>query len=219
MNNQLFETADRYIDDLFSSQDDALIATEQSIEAADLQNMSVSANQGRFLYVMAKLCRAERILEIGTFCGYSTIWLAKALPTNGRVITLEADETHAAIARDNFVCSGFAPMIDMRIGNALDVLPQLVADGSGPFDMIFIDADKPPYADYFQWALKLSRPGTLIIADNVIRHLYDENTPAEKRAGVSRFNEMLAATPAVTATIIQNVGIKEPDGMAIAVVN
>ena len=218
MVNEFFKAADWYIGDLFP-EDDALVKAAGSAAAAGLHDMSVSPNQGRFLYVLAKLCNAKKILEIGTFVGYSSIWLAKALPKNGRLITIEYDKRHAAIAQKNFIHAGLETVIDMRIGKALDILPGIESAGEAPFDMVFIDADKLPYAEYFQWALRLARPGTLIVIDNVIRHVFDINTPEEKRVGVERFNKLLAGSNAVTATIIQNVGAKEPDVMAIAVVN
>ena len=153
--------------------------------------------------------------------GYSTIWLARALPAGGQLITLELDRKHADVAQKNINRAGLSSIVDIRIGKALDLLPILKENGEGPFDMIFIDADKPPYTEYFEWALKLSRPGTLIIADNVIREgkVLDPNSSDEMVQGVQRFNAALAKNTAVTATIIQTVGIKDHDGMAIAVVN
>jgi len=220
MNQQLFESVDSYISDLFRDQDEALAATEQSIIDSGIPSISISPNQGKFLQLLARLCNAQKILEIGTLAGYSTIWLARALPNNGKLVTLEFDPKHAAVAEKNIANAGLASLVDIRIGKALDTLPQLAAEGAGPFDMIFIDADKPPYKEYFDWALRLSRPGTLIIADNVIREgkALDKDHTDEMVKGVRRFNEALAANPAVTATIIQTVGAKEHDGMAIAIV-
>lgn len=218
MNPKIFEDVDQYINGLFEKPDEVLAATEQSIINAGIPQISISPNQGKFLQLMARLCHAKKILEIGTLAGYSTIWMARALPENGKLITLEFDTTHASVAKKNISRAGLDPVVDIIVGKALDTLPQLVNEA--PFDMIFIDADKPPYTEYFQWALKLSRPGTLIIADNVIRDgkvLADES-PDEMVAGVKRFNTALAANPAVHATIIQTVGVKEYDGMALAVV-
>jgi caffeoyl-CoA O-methyltransferase len=221
MDKTIFEAVDQYISNLFPLKDDALTSTEQSIEEANIPQISVSPNQGQFLNILAKLCSAKKILEIGTLGGYSTIWLARALPADGKLVTLELDPKHAAVANKNIVRAGLGAIVDIRIGKALDVLPQIEAEGLAPFDMIFIDADKPPYAEYFQWALRLSRPGTLIVADNVIREgkVLDANSPDPMVAGAQRFNKMLSANTAVTATIIQTVGAKEHDGMAMAIVN
>lgn len=221
MNQQLFEAVDRYISDLFHYQDDALAATEQSIAEAGIPPISVSPNQGKFLHILASLCKARKVLEIGTLAGYSTIWLARALPKDGKLVSLEFDPKHAEVAQKNIARAGLDTIVDIRVGKALDTLPQLEAEGAGPFDMIFIDADKPPYKEYFEWALTLSRPGTLIVADNVIREgkVLGKDSADEMAKGAKRFNEALAANPAVTATIIQTVGTKEHDGMAIAIVN
>ena len=221
MNKEFFSSVDSYINHLFAVEDSVLTATEHSIEEAKIPSISVSANQGKFLQVLARLCNAGKILEVGTLAGYSTIWLARALPANGKLITLELDPKHAAVAQNNINLANLQSIVDIRIGKAIDMLPKLEAEGAGPFDMIFIDADKPPYAEYFQWALKLSRKGTLIVADNVIREgkVLDEESKDEMVRGAQRFNKMLAAEPRVTATIIQTVGMKEHDGMAIAVVN
>ncbi|HEY5405784.1 MAG TPA: O-methyltransferase [Ginsengibacter sp.] len=220
MNQQLFESVDQYISGLFDDEDDCLKATEQSIIESGIPQISVSPNQGKFLHILAKLCNAKKILEMGTLGGYSTIWMARALPENGKLITLEIDKKHADVAQQNFNRCGLAAKIDIRIGKAIDILPQLKSEGVGPFDMIFIDADKPPYLEYFQWALQLSKPGTLIIADNVIREgkVLLKESPDEMVTGVKRFNEFLANCRDVTATIFQTIGAKEHDGMAIAIV-
>ena len=221
MNNELFGSVDRYINNLLVPEDEVLTATEASIVEANIPTISISANQGKFLHVLARLINAKKILEIGTLGGYSTIWLARALPEDGRLITLELSEHHAAVAQKNIVRAGLDAIVDIRIGKALDLLPEIEKEATGPFDMIFIDADKEPYTEYFQWALRLSRQGTLIVADNVIREgkVLDENSTDEMVKGVQRFNSMLAKNTAVTATIIQTVGSKDHDGMAIAVVN
>jgi predicted O-methyltransferase YrrM len=221
MDKELFGTVDHYINNLLVDEDDALKATEASIREANIPSISISANQGKFLHILAKLCDAKKILEIGTLAGYSTIWLARALPSGGRLITLEFDPKHADVAHKNIVRAGLDSIVDIRVGKALDTLPKIETEGIAPFDMIFIDADKTPYTEYFQWALRLSRPGTLIVADNVIREgkVLDVNSTDEMVQGVQRFNNMLAKNSAVTATIIQTVGEKDHDGMAIAVVN
>jgi len=220
MNQQLFESVDQYISQLFHDEDDCLKTTEESIIQSGIPQISVSPNQGKFLHILAKLCNAKKILEMGTLGGYSTIWMARALPENGKLVTVEIDKKHAEVAQQNFNRCGLASKIEIRLGKAIDILPQLKTEGAGPFDMIFIDADKPPYTEYFKWALQLSRPGTLIIADNVIREgkvLLGED-PDEMVSGVKRFNKFLSQCTDVTATIFQTVGAKEHDGMAIAIV-
>jgi len=220
MTKELFEAVDQYISKLFVGEDEALQASALSIEEAGMPQISVSPNQGKFLLMMATLCNASKILEVGTLGGYSTIWMAKALPPTGRLITLEVDAKHAEVAQQNIKKAGLDSKVDIRIGKAIELLPQLEQEKAGPFDMIFIDADKSPYTEYFLWALKLSRPGTLIVADNVIREgkVLDNNSKDEMVTGVQRFNRILAEHPDVTATIIQTVGVKEWDGMALAVV-
>jgi caffeoyl-CoA O-methyltransferase len=221
MTKQIFEDVDQYIGHLMTHEDDALLGVEKSIEEAGIPSISVSPNQGKFLQVLALARGAKKILEIGTLAGYSTIWMARALPKDGRLITLEFDPKHAAVAKKNLVRAGVDSLVDIRIGKAIESLPKIEAEGLGPFDMIFIDADKPPYAEYFEWALRLSRPGTLIVVDNVIREgkVLDTKTTDEMVKGAQRFNQALAASTAVTATIIQTVGSKEHDGIALAVVN
>lgn len=220
MNQQLFEAADQYICNLFAQNDEALDAVVASIEENNIPQISVSASQGKFLQVLVKLCRAKNILELGTLAGYSTIWMARALPADGKLISLEYEQLHADVATENIKRAGLDKQVEIRVGKGLDLLPQLQQEQK-VFDMIFIDADKEPYMEYFQWALKLSHPGTLIIADNVIREGKVLNETSEDKAvkGVQRFNNFLAETKEVTAVIIQNVGAKEHDGMAIAVVN
>jgi caffeoyl-CoA O-methyltransferase len=220
INNELFEKVDQYIDALVIQEDEALVATKESLDKAGMPQISVSPNQGKFLQILALLCNAKRILEVGTLAGYSTIWMARALPKDGELITIELDPKHAAVAKENIALAGLASKVDVRVGKAMDILSALQKEKSGPFDMIFIDADKAPYTEYFQHALRLSRPGTLIIADNVIRDgkVLDPDSSDEMVKGVQRFNKALAASKEVTATIIQTVGVKEYDGMALAVV-
>lgn len=217
---EIFEQVDDYINQLVGGEDEVLRATIQSIGDASIPSISVSANQGKFLQVLAKTCNARKILEIGTLAGYSTIWMARALPGDGKLISLEYEPLHARIAQGNIDKAGLTSVVDIRVGKALDLLPILVANNEGPFDMIFIDADKPPYTEYFQWCLKLARPGTLIVADNVIREgkVLDANSNDEIVKGVQRFNAFLSGSTAVTSTIIQTVGSKMHDGMALAVV-
>ncbi len=217
---ELWSRVDSYITDLFARPDDALTAALLASEAAGLPTINVSPPQGKLLQVLAIAVGARAILEIGTLGGYSTIWLARALPPNGRLVTLEADPKHAEIARANIARAGLSDRVDLRLGRALDTLPRLAAERRGPFDFIFIDADKPSYAEYFSWALKLSRAGTLIIGDNVIRKGSVINPAADdpRVPGVRRFNELVAAEPRVAATAVQTVGAKGYDGFTIAVV-
>ncbi len=221
MDLDIFEKVDKYISNLFAPEDKPLTDTIKSLDTEGLPQHSVSATQGKFLQVMAILCNATKILELGTLGGYSTIWLARVLPANGKVITIEFNSQHAAVARRNIDNAGLTDKVDLRVGKAIDLLPKLLSDNEGPFDMIFIDADKPPYTEYFDYAVSLSRPGTLIICDNVIREgkVLDMNSTDEKVKGVQRLNEMLSNNKKVTATILQSVGVKAYDGMAIAVVN
>jgi predicted O-methyltransferase YrrM len=214
-----FGVVDTYINQLFIGDDPLMSSVEKAIADSGIPQISVSANQGRFLHVMARLSQAKKILEVGTLGGYSTIWMARALQPGGKMITLEIDQRHAEVARKNFEMAGLSEKIEIRLGKAVDTMAQLQSEA--PFDMVFIDADKPPYAEYFQLALKLSRKGTLIIADNVIRDgkVVDTSTGDDLVKGVARFNAVLAKTKGVTATIIQTVGAKEHDGMAIIVVD
>jgi predicted O-methyltransferase YrrM len=220
MTQELWTNVDRYISDLLVLPDAALDAALQASEAAGLPPINVSPPQGKLLHLLARALGAHAILEIGTLGGYSTIWLSRALSTGGRLITLEADQKHADVARANIAHAGLTGTVELRIGRAIDTLPQLAAEGRGPFDLIFIDADKPSYPDYLPWALKLSRLGTLIIADNVIRkgEVVNAASADARVQGVRRFNELLAAEPRVSATAIQTVGGKGYDGFAIALV-
>ena len=220
MDQKIFEDVDKYISNLFIQPDEALTAAEQSHRLENLPPINVSPNLGKLLYLFTKLSNAKKILEVGTLAGYSTIWMARALPENGKLITLEIDPHHAEVAKKNIDRAGLSSKVDIRIGKAIDLLPQLVQEKTGPFDMIFIDADKPPYTEYFEWALKLSRPGTLIIADNVIRDgkVLDQNQEDPMVKGAQRFNKALAENRKVSATILQTIGVKEYDGMAIAIV-
>jgi predicted O-methyltransferase YrrM len=220
MAQEQWTAVDRYITDLLVPPDPALDAALQASDAAGLPPIQVSPNQGKLLQLLAQVQGARAILEIGTLAGYSTIWLARALPAGGRLITLEADPRHAEVAQANIARAGLAEVVDLRLGRALDTLPQLAAEGRGPFDLIFIDADKPPTAEYFTWALTLSRRGSLIIVDNVVRHgaVVDGASSDAGVQGVRRFNELLAAEPRVSATAIQTVGSKGYDGFAVALV-
>ena len=220
MERDLFIRVDDYISSLFIPGDEALEAATASIKEAGIGDMSISPVQGSFLQLLVKLTRAGKILELGTFAGYSTIWLARGLPEQGRLITMEFDPVHAGMAETNIRRAGLEEKVDIRVGKAIELLPALAAESVGPFDLIFIDADKPPYAEYFEWALKLSRPGTLIIFDNVIRDgkVLDPQSADAAVIGVQRLNKVLAADQRVTATIMTTVGLKDYDGMAIVLV-
>lgn len=211
---------DRYIAELLIPPDPALDAALAASDAANLPSIQVTPNQGKFLHLLARICGARRILEVGTLGGYSTIWLARALPAAGRLITLEVAPTHAEVARANIAAAGLADIVELRLGPALETLPQLAEEGGGPFDLIFIDADKAGTPDYFTWALRLARVGSLIIVDNVVRGgaVIDAASDDPSVQGVRRFNELLAAEPRVSATEIQTVGSKGYDGFAIALV-
>jgi caffeoyl-CoA O-methyltransferase len=221
MDQKIFEDVDNYISDLFFPPDEALTAAEESHKLENIPLISVSPNQGKFLYLLARIANARKILELGTLAGYSTIWMARALPQDGKLISLEIDPRHAEVARRNIARAGLSEKIDVQVGKGIELLSKLVEKKTGPFDMIFIDADKEPYAEYFEWALKLSRSGTLIIADNVIRdgQVLNPDIEDSKVKGVQRFNKALAANKKVTATILQTIGVKEYDGMAIAIVD
>ena len=220
MTPEHWTSVDRYITDLFVTPDPALDAALHASTAAGLPPINVAPNQGKLLQLLAKLQGARNILELGTLGGYSTIWLARALPADGKLITLEADPKHAEVARTNIAQAGLAGVVELRVGRAIDTLPLLVSEGRGPFDLVFIDADKPSYPDYLRWALKLSRRGTLIIADNVIRKgaVTDADSKDANVQGARRFNELLAAESRVSATAIQTVGSKGYDGFAFALV-
>lgn len=211
---------DRYFAELLIGADEALESAHRAADAAGLPAISVSPAQGKLLFLLAKLCGARRILEIGTLAGYSTIWLARALAPDGRVVTLESEPKHAQVAAENFRRAGLNGMIDLRVGRAADTLPFLAVEGAGPFDLTFIDADKSGTPQYFQWAVKLSRPGSLIIVDNVVRDGEVINA-ASRDAGVigtRQFLEALSRDARVTATALQTVGIKGYDGFAVVVV-
>ncbi len=212
---------DTYVNGVLTADDEALTAAMQASEAAGLPAISVTPQQGKFLYVLARSIRSRTILEIGTLGGYSTIWLARAVGPDGLVATIEADAKHAEVARANIARAGLARLVDLRIGRALDVLPQLQAERAGPFDFVFIDADKPSTTEYFDWALKLSRQGTLIFVDNVVRSggLSDAATADADALGMRRFTEALGKERRVTASVIQTVCSKGYDGFALALVN
>ncbi|MFL5562471.1 MAG: O-methyltransferase [Gemmatimonadaceae bacterium] len=212
---------DRYITEALVDPDDTLDAALEASAAAGLPQIAVAPNQGKLLAMLARLRGARKILEIGTLGGYSTIWLARALPAGGRLVTLEADEKHATVARANIARAGLDRVVDVRLGAALETLPRLRSEQEGPFDFIFIDADKPNIPSYFDWAMKLATPGAVIVVDNVIRDgaIVDASSTDPSVRGVRKLNEMLRSNPRVTATTIQTVGSKGWDGLTIAVVD
>jgi predicted O-methyltransferase YrrM len=215
-----WSAVDQYFTDLLIPADPVLDAALQANAAANLPAIDVAPNQGKFLHLLARMQNARRILEIGTLGGYSTIWLARALPPDGRLITLEFEPRHAAVAKSNIHRAGLSSVVEIRVGAALDSLARLAAENPEPFDMIFIDADKPNNPSYLKWALKLSRPGTLILGDNVVREgaVIDAADPDPSVQGTRRFLEMLAAEPRLDATALQTVGSKGYDGFAMALV-
>jgi predicted O-methyltransferase YrrM len=220
MNQAQWTAVDGYIVERLVPPDPALEAALRASTEAGLPAIAVAPNQGRLLMLLARAVGARRILEIGTLGGYSAIWLARALPTEGRLVTLEADPRHAEVARSNLARAGLAGRVEVRVGPALDTLPRLAAEAGGPFDLIFIDADKPSIPEYFRWALALARRGSLIIVDNVIRDgaVIERDSDDPGVQGVRRFNDLLSAEPRVIATAIQTVGSKGYDGFAIALV-
>jgi predicted O-methyltransferase YrrM len=212
---------DRYFSERLLPSDPILESALETSVAAGLPAISVSPNQGKLLQMLAQITGAHRILEIGTLGGYSTIWLARGLRAGGHLVTLEVNPAHASVAQVNISRAGLQDVVEVRIGNALETLPQVAAERDGPFDLIFIDADKQNIPMYFEWALKLSRPGTLIIVDNVVRDgaVIDADSSDPSVQGVRRFIELLRAEPNASGTAIQTVGLKGYDGFAIVLVD
>jgi len=220
MTQKTWTAVDNYVSEMLVPSDKALDAALEASADSGLPEIAVAPNQGKFLMLLAKSIKARNILEIGTLGGYSTIWLARALPAGGRVVTLEAVARHAEVARANFERAGLASIIDLRLGEAIDTLPKLAAEKPAPFDFIFIDADKENIPDYFTWSLKLARTGSMIIIDNVIRdgEVINAKSRDPSVKGVRRFNEMLKAEKRVSATSVQTVGVKGYDGFTLALV-
>jgi predicted O-methyltransferase YrrM len=215
---QLWAEVDRYIARMLFPADPVLDEAIRASDAAGLPQISVTPNQGKLLYFFARLRGARNILEIGTLAGYSTIWLARALPRDGKLITVEADEKHADVAQENISRAGMSDRVEIRRGLALDVLPAIAADATRPLDLVFIDADKANIPKYFEWSMKLTTKGSVIIVDNVVRDgaIIDETSEDASVIGVRRLNEMIAKDSRVTATTIQTVGSKGYDGFTIA---
>jgi predicted O-methyltransferase YrrM len=213
----LWTAIDGYIADRLVGSEPELDAALEASEAAGLPQINVAPNQGKLLMLLARATQARRILEIGTLGGYSTIWLARGLPPDGRLVTIEANPDYAALARANIARAGLGGQVEVRVGRAQDVLPGLAAEG--PFDLVFIDADKPGTPGYFQWAVKLSRGGSLIVVDNVVREgaVLDVDGDANVQ-GMRRFFELAASDPRVSGTALQTVGAKGHDGLAVLLV-
>ena len=220
MTKELWAQVDRYIGEQLIPADPVLDAALEANTAGGLPAIDVSSAQGKLLELLARMLGASNILEIGTLGGYSTIWLARALPEGGRLVTLEFEPRHAEVASANIARAGFADVVDVRVGPALETLPELAAEGLGPFDLIFIDADKHNYPHYFAWALTLSRPGTLIVADNVVRNgaVADAASSDRNVLGARGLHELVGAEPRVSATTIQTVGAKGYDGFMLILV-
>ncbi len=219
--DDIFIQVDRYIDDLFAPEDAALTGALERSRAAGLPDIQVSAGQGKFLYLLARLVGARRVLELGTLAGYSTIWLARALPADGRLTTLEFDPHHAEVARANLAAAGLADKTEVVVGAALDTLPGVIDRADGPFDLVFVDADKVNYPNYFKQIMRGVRSGSLILGDNVIRRggVLDPATKDANAAGARAFNALIASDPRLEAVVLQQVGIKGHDGLAVARVN
>jgi predicted O-methyltransferase YrrM len=216
----LWTAVDQYFGNLLVSPDEALEAALAANKEAGLPAIDVTPLQGRFLEFLVRISGSRRILEVGTLGGYSTIWLARALPEGSSIVSLELIPLHAEVAHANLKNAGLLDRVDIRVGPAIESLEALKEEGRAPFDFIFIDADKQGYPEYLDWALKLSRPGTVIVADNVVRDgkVVDAECDDSNVQGVRRFTELLAADPRVNATVLQTVGVKGYDGFAIALV-
>jgi predicted O-methyltransferase YrrM len=215
-----YDAVDRFIADHFVEDDAALTAALEESAKAGLPSIQVAPHQGKLLMLLAQAIGARRILEVGTLGGYSAIWLARALPADGRLVTLEADPAFAEVALANLGRAGVADKVEIRVGRAQDTMPALIEEGAEPFDLIFIDADKPSTPDYFLWAVKLARRGALIVVDNVVREgrVVDAASNSPHIQGLRRFYALAATDPRVSGTAIQTVGSKGHDGLAILLV-
>jgi predicted O-methyltransferase YrrM len=220
MTKDIWEAVENYFDKTLIPHNSALDAALADAAAAKLPAIQVASVQGKLLHLLARIMGARNILEIGTLGGYSTIWMARALPEGGRIITLEADPKHAGVAQKNFARAGVENKVDLRLGKALDTLPKVAAEGLGPFDMFFIDANKSNMPEYFEWSLKLSRKGSVIIADNVVREgaVLDAKSKDADIQGIRRFLKMVGKEKRVSGTALQTVGTKNYDGFALILV-
>jgi predicted O-methyltransferase YrrM len=221
MADERWTTVDRYLADALAPPDEALAAALEANAAAGLPAIDVSPTEGKLLHLLARIRGARRILELGTLGGYSTIWLARALPPDGRLVSLELSPAHAEVARANVERAGLADVVEIRVGPALEGLDRLAAEGAGPFDLVFVDADKQTTPEYVRRALDLSRPGTAIVIDNVVRGgaIADDGARDASSEGMRRAVALLAADPRLDATAIQTVGVRGWDGFALAVVS
>lgn len=221
MSQELWTSVDRYFTQQLHLSDATLETAMKSNLTAELPAIDVTPNQGKFLHLLATLVQAKKVLEIGTLGGYSTIWLARALPPDGRLITLEFNPKHAAVAKSNIQRAGLSDSVEIRVGAALDSLPIIQQEGLAPFDFIFIDADKPNNPGYLEWAIKLSRPGSLIVIDNVVRDgaIADASSADPAIRGTRKMFQLMAENPLLSSTALQTVGSKGYDGFAMAIVN
>jgi predicted O-methyltransferase YrrM len=217
MAQERWTQVDDYLAGALIPSDTVLDAAVRAGVDAGMPQIQVSPTQGRFLYLLVRVLGARKILELGTLAGFSTIWMARALPPGGHLITLEVDPNHAEVARSNFRLARLDSMIEVRVGAALESLPGLAAEGAGPFDLVFIDADKENIPDYVAWALRMSHPGTVMIVDNIVRQgaVIDTSSSDAKILGVRRMFELVASDPRLEATAIQTVGVKGYDGFAM----
>jgi predicted O-methyltransferase YrrM len=220
MDGDRWQRVDRYIEDRLLPRDDALAAAIGASNDAGLPPIAVAPNQGKLLHVLARAIGAARILEIGTLGGYSTIWLARALPEGGRLVTIEVDPVHADVARTNLERAGVSDRVTIRTGRGLDVLPALATEDPEPFDFVFIDADKPSNPEYLSWAVRMTRLGSLVVVDNVVRNgaVADDDNHDPAVLGSRKLYDALAAEPRLVSTAVQTVGVKGYDGFAIALV-
>jgi predicted O-methyltransferase YrrM len=221
MDKELWTNVDNYLVSILVPSDSALDAALADSTAAGLPQINVAPNQGKLLELMAKIRGARRILEIGTLGGYSTIWLARSLPVDGKLISLELEPYHAEVARVNVDRAGIGSLVEIRTGPAADTLRAMIAEGTEPFDFVFIDADKEGYSEYFTLALQLSRPGTVIVADNVVREgaVIDPHHPDDRVIGIRNFLDTVKGDQRVSGTAVQTVGSKGYDGFALLIVN
>jgi predicted O-methyltransferase YrrM len=218
MGEEVWERVDSYITGALHEPDPVLVGALERCAAAKLPPIQVSAAQGKFLHLLARIQGARTVLEIGTLGAYSSIWLARALPQDGRLISLEVNPAHAEVARANIEAAGLSAIVEVRLGRAIDSLPVLEEQSLGPFDLVFIDADKSSNADYFTWALRLTHPGSVIVVDNVVRGgaVVDETTDDADVRGVRRLFELVGSEKRVSATALQTVGQKSYDGFLVA---
>jgi predicted O-methyltransferase YrrM len=221
MDQPIWDAVDDYAAGLLIKEDEALRAALRDSETAGLPAISVSAAQGKLLHLLARMQKARRVLEIGTLGGYSTIWLARGLVPGGRVVTLELEPRNAEIARANIARAGVTDRVEIRVGAAIDSLRRMAEEDPTPFDLVFIDADKPSTPEYFRWAMRMSRPGTVIVIDNIVRHgaLVDPDSDDPGARGMRKVSELIASAAGVSATLIQTVGNKGYDGFLLALVD